>query len=64
MHFWVPVFCFLLLTIPAVSQENYQFNRVAIGSALTFGQRYEAGIYFARVIQGGMHKIVKVIKML
>ena len=48
----------------AVGRPLNQFNKVVIGSNVTFGQSYTSGSYFAEVSQGTQHKVVKLIKML
>ena len=48
----------------AAGRPLQQFNKVVIGSSITFGQSYTSGSYFAEVSQGTQHKVVKLIKLL
>ena len=48
----------------AAGRPLNQFNKVVIGSSVTFGQSYTSGSYYAEVSQGTQHKVVKLIKLL
>jgi hypothetical protein len=48
--------------LDAFGRSLNQFDKVAIGSTVTFGEGYINGFYFAEVFQGTQRKVVKLVK--
>ena len=48
--------------VDAVGRPLDTFNKVAVGSSVTFGEMYLSGYYFAEVSQGTQHKVIKLLK--
>jgi hypothetical protein len=51
-----------LRVLDALGRALNQFDKVAIGSTITFGEGYINGFYVAEVFQGTQRKIVKLVK--